>query len=70
MKDKELKEGTFSKRHFVIAELKELFVILAKGGSKEKKSRGYDFINSPLQLQIKNLELLSLHHFGISIKTF
>lgn len=29
-KGKELKEGIFSKRHFVLAELKELFVILAK----------------------------------------
>lgn len=55
MKDKKLKEKTFSKRHFVLAELKELFVILAKESSKEKKSRGYDFINSTLQLQIETL---------------
>lgn len=54
-KTKEVKEGAFPKRHFVLSELKELCVILANESSKEKKSRGYDFINSPLQLQIETL---------------
>lgn len=48
-KDEELKDGTFCSCRI------EGIVILAKENSKEKKSRGYDFSSSPLQLQIETL---------------
>lgn len=48
-KDEELKDGTFCSCRT------EGIVILAKESSKEKKSKGYDFINSPLQLLIETL---------------
>lgn len=48
-KDEELKDGTFCSCRT------EAIDILAKESSKEKKSKGYDFINSPLQLQIETL---------------